>query len=136
MNRRYELDTGPAFDCMFRRRGVHERVREARSQGAKIGIGLPVLGEIMAGVEGSQNRDATWDIVRRELALFVLWPFDQRAAYEYGRIFAELRRRGRPMQQIDIQIAAIALSLGHCTVVSSDSDLAAVPGLKVENWAT
>jgi tRNA(fMet)-specific endonuclease VapC len=39
------------------------------------------------------------------------------------------------MQQIDIQVAAIALSLGNCTVVSSDSDLAAVPGLTVENWA-
>ena len=44
----------------------------------------------------------------------------------FGRIFAELRRIGRPMQQIDIQIAAIALSLGNCTVVSADSDLAAV----------
>jgi tRNA(fMet)-specific endonuclease VapC len=32
-------------------------------------------------------------------------------------------------------IAAIALSLGNTTVVSADSDLAAVPGLTVENWA-
>jgi tRNA(fMet)-specific endonuclease VapC len=39
------------------------------------------------------------------------------------------------MQQIDIMIAAIAFSLGDCSVVSADSDLAAVPGLTVENWA-
>ncbi len=39
------------------------------------------------------------------------------------------------MQPIDVQIAAIALNLGNCTVVSADSDLAAVPGLTVENWA-
>ena len=32
--------------------------------------------------------------------------------------------------------AAIALSLGNCTVVSADGDLVAVPGLAVENWAT
>jgi tRNA(fMet)-specific endonuclease VapC len=38
------------------------------------------------------------------------------------------------MQQIDIMVAAIALSLGNCTVVSNDTDLAAVPGLTVENW--
>jgi tRNA(fMet)-specific endonuclease VapC len=38
------------------------------------------------------------------------------------------------MQQIDIQIAAIARCLGDCTVVSTDSDLSAVPGLTVENW--
>lgn len=36
---------------------------------------------------------------------------------------------------LDIQIAAVAFALGNCTVVTSDSDLAAVPGLSVENWA-
>jgi tRNA(fMet)-specific endonuclease VapC len=46
-----------------------------------------------------------------------------------------LRRIGRPMQQIDIMIAAIARTLGDCTVVSKDSDLRAVPGLKVEDWS-
>jgi tRNA(fMet)-specific endonuclease VapC len=38
------------------------------------------------------------------------------------------------MQQIDIMIAAIARSLGHCTVITDDTDLSAVPGLRVENW--
>jgi tRNA(fMet)-specific endonuclease VapC len=37
------------------------------------------------------------------------------------------------MQQIDIMVAALARSLGNCTVVSDDSDLTAVPGLTVEN---
>ena len=46
-----------------------------------------------------------------------------------------LRRLGRPMQQIDIQIAAIALALGNCTVVSRDSDLTAIPDLSVEDWS-
>jgi tRNA(fMet)-specific endonuclease VapC len=50
-------------------------------------------------------------------------------------IAATLRRAGRPMQTVDMMIAAIALSLGNCTVVSSDSDLSAVPRLDVENWA-
>jgi tRNA(fMet)-specific endonuclease VapC len=39
------------------------------------------------------------------------------------------------MQVVDMMIAAIALSLGNCTVVSSDNDLTAVSGLVVENWA-
>jgi tRNA(fMet)-specific endonuclease VapC len=38
------------------------------------------------------------------------------------------------MQQIDIMIAAIACELRNCVVVSSDSDLSAIPGLRVENW--
>jgi tRNA(fMet)-specific endonuclease VapC len=39
------------------------------------------------------------------------------------------------MQQVDIMIAAIAKSLGNCTVVTADSDFHAVPGLMVENWS-
>lgn len=35
-----------------------------------------------------------------------------------------------------MQIAAIALALGNCTVVTNDKDLLSVPGLKVENWRT
>jgi tRNA(fMet)-specific endonuclease VapC len=34
-----------------------------------------------------------------------------------------------------MMVAAIARTLGDCTVVSADTDLAAVPGLAVENWA-
>jgi tRNA(fMet)-specific endonuclease VapC len=70
------------------------------------------------------------------LSGIVCWPFDRAAAEEFGRLAAKLKRLGRPMQQIDIQIAAIALSLGNCTVVSADSDLVDEPGLSVENWAS
>jgi predicted nucleic acid-binding protein len=32
-------------------------------------------------------------------------------------------------------IAAIALTLPDCSVVTSDTDFSAIEGLKVENWA-
>jgi tRNA(fMet)-specific endonuclease VapC len=70
------------------------------------------------------------------LSKLVCWPFEIPAAYEYGQIFANLKLCGRIIQQIDMQIAAIALTLGDCTVVSSDGDLAVVAGLRVENWST
>jgi tRNA(fMet)-specific endonuclease VapC len=87
------------------------------------------------GVEASATREANLARLKRALSQIVCWPFDRGAAEEYGRLAAILKRTGRPMQQIDIQIAAIALSLGNTTVASADSDLAAVPGLAVENWA-
>jgi tRNA(fMet)-specific endonuclease VapC len=136
VSRRYLLDTGPAFDFLFRRRGIEVRVEDARRQGAKLGICMPVLAEIVAGLEASDSREASWDIARRRLGKLVCWPFDKRAAYEYGHVFAELKRRGRIMQQVDMMIAAVARTLGNCVVVSTDSDLAAVPGLAVENWAS
>jgi tRNA(fMet)-specific endonuclease VapC len=33
-------------------------------------------------------------------------------------------------------IAATALTLGNCTVVTMDADLTVVPGLTVENWVS
>jgi tRNA(fMet)-specific endonuclease VapC len=40
------------------------------------------------------------------------------------------------MQQVDMQVAAIAFTLSECTVVTEDTDLLAVPGLSVVNWAS
>ena len=136
MRRKYLLDSGPAQDFLFQRRGVQERVEAARLTGAKVGICTPVLGEIVGGLEGSDSRDASWDIARRRLGKLICWAYEEPAAYEYGRIAAHLRRIGRPMQQIDIQVAAVARTLGNCTVVTADGDLSAIPGLAVENWAT
>jgi len=132
--RRYLLDTNMAGDLVEKRGQVPERAREARRKGGRIGIGMPVLAELYYGVEFSASRDKNLQRLQRGLAGLTIWPFDEKAAAEFGRLRSELRRRGRPMQVIDIMIAAIANTLGNCTVVSTDSDLAAIPGLTVENW--
>ncbi|MDB5306765.1 MAG: hypothetical protein JWO38_967 [Gemmataceae bacterium] len=133
---RFLLDTGIAGHLINDRRGVRQRAQAEVRRGNRIGIGIPVLGELYFGVENSATRDRNRRLLLAALGHLTIWPFTEGAAAEYGRLAAELQRIGRPMQQIDIQIAAIALALGNCTVVSSDSDLAAVPGLTVENWAT
>jgi tRNA(fMet)-specific endonuclease VapC len=133
--KRFLLDTGPAQDFNNGRNGIRERVDAERHRGNRIGICTPVLGELWSGVEGSQTRDKNIYRLRYGLSRLILWPYDERAAEEFGRIYAELRRIGRPMQQVDVMIAAIALALGNCTVITVDQDLAAIPGLIVDNWA-
>jgi tRNA(fMet)-specific endonuclease VapC len=133
---RYLLDTGIAQDFINHRNGVCERVDASRHRGNRIGICTPVLGELWSDVAGSASRDRNGRRLRLALSRLIVWPYTNDAAEQIGRIFAELRRVGRPMQQIDIMVAAIAFSLGDCTVVTQDTDLAAVPGVRVENWAT
>jgi tRNA(fMet)-specific endonuclease VapC len=87
-------------------------------------------------VEGSASRDRNLQRLILALERIPAWPFDRTAAEEFGRIDAQLRRVGRLIGEIDIQITAIALSMGNTSVVSRDGDLSAVPGLTVENWAT
>lgn len=133
--RRYLLDTGIAGDYINRRRGAFEVARERVIRGDRVGIAVPVLAELVYGAENSQSRERNFQSIRIALGAWRLWPFTEEAAWEYGRLFAELRRVGRPMQAVDVMIAATALTLGNCTVVSADSDLTAIPGLRVENWS-
>jgi tRNA(fMet)-specific endonuclease VapC len=131
---RFLLDTNMAGHYINRRQGVFDRARVEVANGNPIGIGVPVLAELVAGIEHSSSRDRNMKRLKTTLASLRLWPFDSSAAFEYGRIYAELARLGRPIGVVDMMIAAIAMTLGNCKVVSSDSDFLAVPGLKLEDW--
>jgi tRNA(fMet)-specific endonuclease VapC len=93
------------------------------------------LGELIAGIQNSNDPQRHLATLWRNLGRLALWTFDRAAAIEFGKAHAELRRAGRSMQVPDLQIAAIAMSLGNCVIVSKDSDLRAVPGLRVEDWS-
>jgi tRNA(fMet)-specific endonuclease VapC len=135
MTRRAILDSNAVSDYIMHRNGVFERAVLERSKGRKLGTCFPVVGELYAGIEMSQTKEKNRPLCERGLRTLVIWPYDLPAARQFGLLRAELKRIGRPMQQVDLQLAAIALALGDCSVVSSDSDLLAVPGLQVENWA-
>jgi tRNA(fMet)-specific endonuclease VapC len=114
---------------------VREPLNDGRLQGDRIGICMPVLGELWSGVECSSSRERNLASLRQAVSTLIVWPFTTASAAEYGRLFAELRRMGRTIQQIDMQIGAIARTLPNCVVVSKDSDLSAIAGITVENWA-
>ncbi len=71
--------------------------------------------------------------LRRLLRRFDRYEFGAKAAEEFGRIRTELRRIGRPIPSIDVQIAAIA-RLHNLTLLTADAHFADVQGLKIQNW--
>lgn len=131
---RFLLDSGIASDYLNHRHRVFERGRHEVAAGNRIGIVVPVLAELVAGIEHSQARDRNMQRLQNALGTLKIWPLDVRAAFAYGHIWAQLAKVGRPMQSIDIMLAAIAMTLRNCIVVSADSDLSAIPGLDVQNW--
>ncbi len=54
---RFLLDTNMAGHYINRRQGVFDRARIEVANGNPIGIGVPVLAELVAGIEHSSNRD-------------------------------------------------------------------------------
>lgn len=115
---RFLLDTNSAGHYINKRHGVFDRARTEVSKGNPIGIAIPVLAELVAGIEHSVSRDRNLKTLKAALPSLRIWPMDYAAAFEYGRIYAELARLGRPIGSIDMMIAAVALTLGNCKVVS------------------
>ncbi len=133
--RKYLLDSAPGQAFMHGLSPVKEHAAKLSQMGARIGICIPVFAELLGGVELSATRDRNRKILLKAVRQLYIWPFDRAAAEEYGRVYAFLRRSGRPMPAMDIQIASIALTLGNCTLVTQDSDFAAIPGLTIEDWS-
>ncbi|HKF46824.1 MAG TPA: PIN domain-containing protein [Terracidiphilus sp.] len=90
--------------------------------------------ELAFGVELSPQR------ARDEARLLVLLKhievldFPERAASDYGRIRADLHRRGAMIGGNDLLIAAHALCLGLTLVTNNTREFGRVKGLKFENW--
>jgi len=61
-------------------------------------------------------------------------PFDAAAARRYGKVRAEMEKKGTPIGDADTRIAAIALTHGLRVVTGNERHFRRVPGLEVENW--
>jgi tRNA(fMet)-specific endonuclease VapC len=94
------------------------------------------LGEVVYGAHRLRERTAALlerieDTLRPNLPVL---PFDASAAERYGEIRAEMERRGTPIGDADVRIAAIALSRGLKVVTGNERHFRRVPGLETENW--
>jgi tRNA(fMet)-specific endonuclease VapC len=73
----------------------------------------------------------------RQMA-FLAWlpsfPFDDRAAGQYGRIRAVLELRGTPIGSNDLMIAAIALANSLTLVTHNLREFGRIAGLRIDDW--
>ena len=60
---------------------------------------------------------------------------DSRIAEEFALVFAELRRKGRPIGTNDVWIAATARAIG-VTLVTADAHFSFIDHLTADNWTT
>jgi tRNA(fMet)-specific endonuclease VapC len=92
-----------------------------------------VLGELYYGAERSGRVQENLAQVEAFAAGRVVLVCDTATARLYGRIAQQLRRKGRPIPQNDIWIAATALQY-DLTLVTRDEHFKQVEGLALETW--
>jgi len=93
-----------------------------------------VKAELYYGAFKSNRCEANLAVLNKLFMSFDSFPFDAEAAYVFGKIRADLARKGTPIGPYDLQIAAIAL-VNNCTLVTHNTDeFLRVTGLKLEDW--
>ena len=132
---RYMLDTNiVAFAKNNRPEVVLERMR--RFDPGDLCMSAITLAELEYGVFNSSNPERNQIALTLFLANVEVVPFGDDAAVEYGRIRADLRRKGTPIGANDLLIAAHAKSLGMTLVTNNTREFARVEGLILEDWAS
>lgn len=91
--------------------------------------------ELMHGVEKSIEVERNRIAMSLFLSPITILQFDQQAAEEYGRIKAELEKKGTPIGPMDTLIAGHARSGGLILVTNNTREFNRVAGLTVEDWA-
>lgn len=100
---------------------------------ACLGISAVTEGELRFGVARLPQATRLASLVEEFLAHTIILPWDSVAARQYAKVRALLEQRGTPMANLDLMIAAHALSQ-DLILVTNDHAFARVEGLEVRDW--
>ncbi len=90
--------------------------------------------ELQYGVERSSAKKMNQRILVDFVAHLDVQPWDAEAARQYGKIRTNVEKRGKPIGNMDLLIAAHALSQ-QCILVSNNlREFSRIRGLQCENW--
>jgi tRNA(fMet)-specific endonuclease VapC len=129
----YLLDTNTASYAI---KGNVARVREQLLKIAMADVGISVIteAELRFGVARLPSAIRLKDLVEEFLLRVEVLPWNSAAANRYAEIRAALERSGKPMGNMDMLIAAHALSV-EAVLVTHDRVFRRVKGLKIEDWS-
>lgn len=97
-------------------------------------ISVVTYTELQYGIERSSSKKMNQAIIDAFVSRLEVYQWDMEAARLYGKIRTNLEKKGIPIGNMDLMIAAHALSR-DCTVVSNNlREFKRVESLSYENW--
>ena len=125
------FDTNTIGYLMRKDPRVAQRLADASA--ADICASVVTEGEVRFGLAKRKVDAALEAAANAFLATIQVLPWTRSTALVYGQLRADLERRGRPLQPLDMMIAAHAIEQ-KAVLVTSDRALLSTPGLTGENW--
>jgi len=97
-------------------------------------ISTITVSELIYGAYKSQFVEKNLKAIESFLMPFEIVDYDYMASVEYGKIRANLERRGSIIGNMDMQIAGHALALDMILVTNNTKEFERVEGLTLDNW--
>ena len=92
------------------------------------------VAELTHGAHRSRHREDNLARLEVLLSVLVILPFDEAAGRKFGALKAELEARGEPLDNLDLQIASIAIE-NKCQLLTNNSrHFSRVGNLQLDNW--
>ncbi len=92
------------------------------------------VAELIYGAKKSLHIEKNMLAVIKILSYFNIVDFSKDDAFEYGDIRAYLEKKGMPIGDHDMQIAAQARRLGLVVVTANVREFGRIGNLRIENW--
>lgn len=131
----YLLDTNIVAGVIRKNQNILDKLEELQSQQRELFISCITYYEVKRGLLYANATRQLSDFNSFCLNVTVLFLDDLATIERASEIHANLRRRGRPIQDADILIAATAI-VNSLTLVSNDADMSRISGIGLENWLT
>lgn len=113
---------------------AEESIQGLLADSEEIFLSIIVLGELYFGAQRSERSQRNFEEIERFAASCTVLDCNQEIARHYGRIKDELRRRGRPIPENDLWIAATAQQYG-LALLTQDGHFDEVEGLARVRWS-
>ena len=127
---KYLLDTCVCIAFIKKEASVVEHLRKVGKLDCK--ISEITVAELLYGAFNS-GREEHFDDVTEIVRDFEQYPISG-ALREYAKLRWILKEKGKPVDHLDLFIAATALTEGLILVTGNASHFSRIPGLKIENW--
>lgn len=131
---RYLLDTNICIYIAKRKpSGVLARLERLRT--GDVGMSVVTYFELNYGAWKSRSIEANLARIENLRTLIPILSLGADAGEQYGRMRAQLEKKGSPIGAYDLLIAAHALSQRLILVTNNVREFSKVDGLRIENWA-
>ena len=97
-------------------------------------ISAITVAELYYGVYKSSKIDENCSLIDNLMSEINVVDFDAKAGELFGKIKADLKLKGKIINDSDLFIASIAMSNNYTLVTNNEKHFNRIKGLKIENW--